>query len=364
LRGGTNWGGASTCSRRGFDVPALRAELDRLTETQSRPEFWAARETAGEVVRRVGELRRWLDPLVGAAGRLEELGVMAELARDEADEALAEETAGGLEELAGRLDRLEFQFLLHGPDDSRGALLEIHPGAGGTESQDWAEMLLRMYTRYFERQGMKFEAIDLQAGEEAGIKSAALEIDAEFAFGYLKSESGVHRLVRISPYDAQARRHTSFASVFVYPLVEGDIEVEINEADLRIDTFRASGAGGQHVNKTSSAIRIVHLPTNITVQCQSERSQHRNRDSAMKMLRARLYMRALDEEKKKRDVIENEKKDIAWGSQIRSYVLQPYTKIKDHRTDWETSNTTAFLDGEIEACIDAYLRATSQATGR
>jgi peptide chain release factor 2 len=211
---------------------------------------------------------------------------------------------------------------------------------------------------------MKFEAIDLQAGEEAGIKSAALEIDAEFAFGYLKSESGVHRLVRISPYDAQARRHTSFASVFVYPLVEGDIEVEINEADLRIDTFRASGAGGQHVNKTSSAIRIVHLPTNITVQCQSERSQHRNRDSAMKMLRARLYMRALDEEKKKRDVIENEKKDIAWGSQIRSYVLQPYTKIKDHRTDWETSNTTAFLDGEIEACIDAYLRATSQATGR
>ena len=289
---------------------------------------------------------------------------MAELARDETDEALAEETASGLEELAGRLERLEFQFLLHGPDDGRGALLEIHPGAGGTESQDWAEMLLRMYTRYFERQGMKFEAIDLQAGEEAGIKSAALEIDAEFAFGYLKSESGVHRLVRISPYDAQARRHTSFASVFVYPLVEGDIEVEINEADLRVDTFRASGAGGQHVNKTSSAIRIVHLPTNITVQCQSERSQHRNRDSAMKMLRARLYMRALDEEKKKREVIENQKKDIAWGSQIRSYVLQPYTKIKDHRTDWETSNTTAFLDGEIEACIDAYLRATSQATGR
>ena len=335
-----------------------------LDEAQSKPEFWTDREAAGLVVRRVGELRRWLDPLAASETRLEELSLLAELARDEQDDATADEVAASLEELAGRLERLEFLFLLHGPDDGRGALLEIHPGAGGTESQDWAEMLLRMYSRYLERQGMKFDLIDLQAGEEAGVKSAVLEIDAPFAFGYLKSESGVHRLVRISPFDAQARRHTSFASVFVYPLVEGDIEVEVNEADLRIDTFRASGAGGQHVNKTSSAFRIVHLPTGITVQCQTERSQHRNRDSAMKMLRARLYMMALEEERKKREAIENEKKEIAWGSQIRSYVLQPYTKVKDHRTDWETSNTTAVLDGEIEGCIDAYLRATSQASGR
>ncbi len=298
------------------------------------------------------------------AARLEELSILADLAREEEDEATAAEAAGGLDELAASLERLEVQFLLSGPDDARGAILEIHPGAGGTESQDWAQMLLRMYTRFLERHEMKYETIDLQDGEEAGIKSAALEIDSDFAFGWLKSESGVHRLVRISPFDAQARRHTSFASVFVYPLVDDDVQVEINEADLRVDTFRASGAGGQHVNKTSSAIRIVHLPTGITVQCQTERSQHRNRESAMKMLRARLYMLALEEERKKREAIENEKKDIAWGSQIRSYVLQPYTKVKDHRTDWETGNTTGFLDGDLDDVIDAYLRANSQAAGR
>jgi len=335
-----------------------------LAERQSRPDFWEDREAAGAAVARIGALKRSLEPLREAEARWEELGVLAQLAREEGDEATADEAATGLEELAQRLERLEFQLLLGGPDDGRGALLEIHPGAGGTESQDWAEMLLRMYTRYLERQGMKHELIDLQAGEEAGIKSAVLEIAHPFAYGFLKSESGVHRLVRISPFDAQARRHTSFASVFVFPLVEEDVQVEINEADLRIDTFRASGAGGQHVNKTSSAVRIVHLPTGITVQCQTERSQHRNRDSAMKMLRARLYMRALEEERKKREAIESEKKDIAWGSQIRSYVLQPYTKVKDHRTEHETGNTTAVLDGDIGAFIDAYLRWSGQAAGR
>lgn len=309
-------------------------------------------------------MKRQLEPLREADRRWEDLQVLAELAREEGDETAAAEAAAGLEELAELVERLETQFLLNGPDDARGALLEIHPGAGGTESQDWAQMLLRMYSRYLERHEMGFEVIDLQDGEEAGIKSAVLEIDHAFAYGYLKSESGVHRLVRISPFDASARRHTSFASVFVFPLVDEDVQVEINEADLRVDTFRASGAGGQHVNKTSSAIRIVHLPTGITVQCQTERSQHRNRDSAMKMLRARLYMRALEEERKKREAIENEKKDIAWGSQIRSYVLQPYTKVKDHRTDAETGNTTAFLDGDIDAFIDAYLRRTSQTAGK
>ncbi len=283
------------------------------------------------------------------------------MARDEDDDETAAEVRNGLAELQRRVAKLDFQFLLGGDDDERGAILEIHPGAGGTESQDWAEMLLRMYTRYLERNGMKFRTLDLQSGEEAGIKSAVLEIDAAFAYGYLKSESGVHRLVRISPYDAQSRRHTSFASVFVFPLIDDEVGIEINPADLRIDTFRAQGAGGQHVNKTDSAVRIVHEPTGIVVQCQSERSQHRNRESAMTMLRAKLYMQALEERQKERESIESEKMEIAWGSQIRSYVLQPYTKVKDHRTEHETGNATAVLDGNIDAFIDAYLRAQSSA---
>jgi len=291
------------------------------------------------------------------------LGLLSELAAEEGDAETVAEVTEGVENLRKLIDRLESQFLLSGPDDSRGALLEIHPGAGGTESQDWAEMLLRMYVRYLERHDMKHSTLDLQSGDEAGIKSAALEIPGDFAYGYLKSESGVHRLVRISPFDAQSRRHTSFASVFVYPLIKNDVEVEINEADLRIDTYRASGAGGQHVNKTDSAVRITHEPTNIVVQCQSERSQHRNRESAMTLLRARLYMRIMEEERKKRDAIENQKKEIAWGNQIRSYVLQPYTKVKDHRTDHETGNTSAVLDGDLDSFIDAYLRVTSRAAG-
>jgi peptide chain release factor 2 len=216
-----------------------------------------------------------------------------------------------------------------------------------------------MYTRYLERNSMRFKAIDLQVGEEAGIKSAAVEVDHPFAYGYLKSESGVHRLVRISPFDAQKRRHTSFASVFVYPLIEDEVEVEINPTDLRIDTFRSQGAGGQHVNRTDSAVRIVHNPTGIVVQCQAERSQHRNREIAMKMLRAKLYLMALEERRKEREAIESEKMEIAWGSQIRSYVLQPYTKVKDHRTEMETSNAMAVLDGDLGDFIDAYLRSRS-----
>ena len=308
-------------------------------------------------MRRSRTLKQWIEPLEAAEQRCEDLAVLAELAGEEQDSETVVEVNDGLADLVQQLARLDFQFLLSGDDDNRGAILEIHPGAGGTESQDWAEMLLRMYSRYLERSGMAFKTIDLQDGEEAGIKSAALEIDHPFAYGYLKSESGVHRLVRISPFDAQKRRHTSFASVFVYPLIEEDVEVEINPADLRVDTFRAQGAGGQHVNKTDSAIRIVHNPTGIVVQCQSERSQHRNRESAMKMLRAKLYLLALEEKQKERAAIENEKMEIAWGSQIRSYVLQPYTKVKDHRTEHETGNTTAVLDGEIDAFIDAYLRS-------
>ena len=290
-------------------------------------------------------------------------GILAELAAEEDDADTVAEIAESVDALVRQLDRLESSFLLSGPDDARGALLEIHPGAGGTDSQDWAEMLLRMYTRWLEAQGMSYSAVDLQPGDEAGIKSATLEIKADFAFGRLKSETGVHRLVRISPFDAQSRRHTAFSSVMVFPLVEDDIEIEIDESDLRIDTYRASGAGGQHVNKTDSAVRLTHLPTNLVVQCQSERSQLRNRESAMKMLKAKLYLKAVEEERAKRDAVAGEKMEIAWGSQIRSYVLQPYTKVKDHRTDHETGNASAVLDGDLDGFIDAYLRHTSEGAG-
>ncbi len=323
---------------------------------QTEPDFWNDQEEANRIVRRIRSLKQWVEPLQEAEAMAEDLEVMAELAVAEEDEDAAAEVREGLPKLEEAVSRLDFQFLLSGEDDERGAVLEIHPGAGGTESADWAQMLMRMYTRYFERHDLKFKTLELQPGDEAGIKTAVIEVDSPFAYGYLKSESGVHRLVRISPFDAQNRRHTSFASVFVYPLVDDDVEVEINPADLRIDTFRAQGAGGQHVNKTDSAVRITHEPTGTVVSCQSERSQHRNRESAMTMLRAKLYQRLLLERQKERDAMEAEKMENAWGSQIRSYVLQPYTKVKDHRTDFETGNATAVLDGDLDGFIDAYLR--------
>ena len=320
------------------------------------PDFWNDQDKASRTLRKAQSLKQWVVPLDQGVEQGQELKLLAEMVQEEEDEDSRAEVKEGLGNLEAAVEKLDFQFLLGGEEDERGAVLEIHPGAGGTESQDWAQMLLRMYNRYFERHGMKTKSLDLQAGDEAGIKSAVLEIDHPFAFGYLKCESGVHRLVRISPFDSQNRRHTSFASVFVYPLVNDDIEVEIDPTVLRIDTYRAQGAGGQHVNKTDSAIRITHEPTGIVVQCQSERSQHRNRESAMTMLRAKLYMKIMEEKQKERDAIEEEKMEIAWGSQIRSYVLQPYTKVKDHRTNYETGNSNAVLDGDLDGFIDAYLR--------
>lgn len=245
--------------------------------------------------------------------------------------------------------------MLSGEHDSKNAILTIHPGAGGTESQDWAEMLMRMYLRYAERSDFKTEIMDFQSGDEAGIKSVTIEITGQYAYGYLRAEAGVHRLVRISPFDSNKRRHTSFASVFVLPEIDEKIDVDIDPGDLRIDTYRASGAGGQHVNKTDSAIRITHIPTGIVVQCQNERSQHKNKANALKILAARLYQKKLEEKREKMQKMEDNKKDIAWGSQIRSYVFHPYNMVKDHRTDTETSNVQQVMDGDIDPFIESYL---------
>lgn len=258
-------------------------------------------------------------------------------------------------ELSTKFEKLEFDALLSGPDDFRNAILTIHPGAGGTESLDWADMLFRMYNRWVERRGFTAELMDYQLGEEAGLKSATIEVKGDYAFGFLKAESGVHRLVRISPFDANSRRHTSFVSVHVYPVVDDNIEIEIDEEDVRVDTYRASGAGGQHVNKTSSAIRLTHIPSGIVVTCQSERSQHRNKDAAYTVLKSRLYQVKKEEEAAKMAKFSETKKKIEWGSQIRSYVFHPYNMVKDHRTSTETGNVQAVMDGDIDQFIEAYL---------
>ena len=266
-----------------------------------------------------------------------------------------EEIDNSLSQLGLELRQLELAAMLSGPDDHRNAILTIHPGAGGTESQDWADMLFRMFNRWAERRQFEVELLDYQPGEEAGLKSATLEIKGDYAFGFLQAESGVHRLVRISPFDANARRHTSFASVHVFPVVEDNVEIEINEEEVRVDTYRSSGAGGQHVNKTSSAIRLTHIPSGIVVTCQSERSQYKNKDAAYTVLKARLYQLHREEEAKKMEKFEKTKKKIEWGSQIRSYVFHPYNMVKDHRTLHETSNVQAVMDGDIDPFIEAYL---------
>jgi peptide chain release factor 2 len=339
-----------------FEIPGKLEEVEELEGLMARPDFWDNQERAQQVIEKVKRLKLWTGPFLSLTARLEELDEIVGLLEEESDEELEAELQRELEEAAEGLHQLELKNMLRGPDAHRDALVTIHPGAGGTESQDWADMLMRMYTRWGESRGFQVDPMDVLPGEEAGIKSATLEIRGSYAFGYLAAERGIHRLVRISPFDSQGRRHTSFASVFVYPVVDDDIEVEVNEEDLRIDTFRASGAGGQHVNKTSSAVRITHEPTGIVVSCQQERSQHKNKSKAMKMLKAALYQRAVEERDAEREELESTKTDIAWGNQIRSYVLQPYTMVKDHRTALEIGNAEAVLDGRIDDFIEAYLQ--------
>lgn len=343
-----------------FDVETLQARKSELQEESTAPDFWDNPQSAQQILQEISRYDEQLEKWENVRELHEELEVMLELGEEEKESSLEEELRNLLKQYRQALGNLELQVMLSGEDDPKDAILTIHPGAGGTESQDWAAMLYRMYTRWIEHQGWKFQVIDYQPGEEAGLKSVALEVTGNFVYGYLKAEAGVHRLVRISPFDADSRRHTSFASVFVYPEVEDDIEVDIDPSDLRIDTYRASGAGGQHVNKTESAVRITHLPTDIVVQCQNERSQHKNKANAMKMLRARLYQLKQEEARAEIEEMEAAKKDISWGNQIRSYVFHPYTKVKDHRTEVETGNVQAVMDGELDEFIKAYLMRNAE----
>lgn len=323
----------------------------------AKPGFWKDQTKAQGIVQELKMARSVVEGFGRTGQKVSDGSELLSLALEEDDtETLLEieEQLGGLKE---EVDRLELKSFLGAPEDVLGAVVSIHPGAGGTESQDWAEMLYRMYLRWTERSGFVTDVLDYQAGEEAGVKDATFEVNGEYAFGYLKGESGVHRLVRISPFDASGRRHTSFASVFVYPQVGESAEVEINDADIRVDTYRASGAGGQHVNKTDSAVRITHIPSGIVATSQSERSQHRNRENAFKIIRARLYLEKLEQDRKKLDALYDQQKEIAWGSQIRSYVFQPYTMVKDHRTDHEEGDVQAVMNGNIDRFIDAYLRS-------
>lgn len=321
------------------------------------PNFWDDQQEAQKIINESNALKEMVNGYRELESQQEELEVTYELAKEENDQELKEELEAELEGFTEKLNEYELQLLLNGPYDANNAILELHPGAGGTESQDWCSMLLRMYTRWGEKKGFKVETLDYLPGDEAGVKSVTLLFKGHNAYGYLKAEKGIHRLVRISPFDAAGRRHTSFVSCEVMPEIDDNIEVEVRPEDLRVDTYRASGAGGQHINKTSSAVRITHIPTGIVVSCQSERSQIQNREQAMKMLKAKLYQKEVEEKEKQLAEIRGEQKEIGWGSQIRSYVFHPYSMVKDHRTNVETGNVQAVMDGEIDPFIDAYLRS-------
>ncbi|GAA0462479.1 peptide chain release factor 2 [Alkalibacillus silvisoli] len=321
------------------------------------PNFWNDQEQAQKVISESNALKDLVQKFDHNEEGLENLEVSYELVKEENDEELFDDLQEQLKSVSTSLNQFELNILLSEPYDQNNAIIEIHPGAGGTESQDWAEMLLRMYTRYAERKGFKVETLDYLPGDEAGVKSVTLLIQGHNAYGYLKAEKGVHRLVRISPFDSSGRRHTSFASLDAMPEFNDDVEIDVKNEDLKIDTYRASGAGGQHVNTTDSAVRITHLPTNTIVTCQSERSQIKNRDQAMKMLKSKLYQLEIEKQQQQLDEIRGEQKEIGWGSQIRSYVFHPYNMVKDHRTNVENGNTQAVMDGELDPFIDAYLRS-------
>jgi peptide chain release factor 2 len=333
-----------------------------MESTISAPDFWDNAETAQRLLKERTALEKVVDSWERLHRQEEDVRVLIELGTEAGDEETLQEVSKLNEQLEKGVSEAEFQRMLSGPHDRSSCFFSINAGAGGTESQDWAEMLLRMYLRYCERKGWRTEITDYQAGEEAGVKGVTFSVTGEFAYGYLKAEAGIHRLVRISPFDSNARRHTSFASVFVFPEIEDDVEVKINESDLRVDTYRSSGAGGQHVNTTDSAIRITHIPTGIVVACQTERSQHLNRATAMRVLRAKLYERELEEREARAQEISGEKKEIGWGSQIRSYVLHPYKMVKDLRTGIETGNPDAVLDGDLEEFVIAYLMGVKRNT--
>ncbi|KGX92941.1 peptide chain release factor 2 [Pontibacillus halophilus JSM 076056 = DSM 19796] len=321
------------------------------------PSFWDDQTTAQRVINEVNGLKEYVHTLEKHEETLENLEVSLELVKEEDDKELRADLEEEVGQLNEHLNTFEINILLDEPYDKNNAILELHPGAGGTESQDWASMLLRMYTRWAEERGFKVNTMDYLPGDEAGVKSVTLNIQGHNAYGYLKAEKGIHRLVRISPFDSSGRRHTSFASCEVMPEFNDEVEIEVRSEDLKVDTYRASGAGGQHVNTTDSAVRITHVPTNTIVTCQSERSQIKNREQAMKMLKSKLYQQEIERQQRELDEIRGEQKEIGWGSQIRSYVFHPYSMVKDHRTNKEVGNVNAVMDGELDPFIDAYLRS-------
>ena len=344
-----------------FDISKIKKELVELEKQTEQEDFWQKEpQETGKILSQMKQLKSKIDTYQNAENEIQTLEDLTELVSMEIDESVVKEILHNTQKLESEIEKIQLETLLSGKYDKCNAILTLHPGAGGTESQDWAEMLYRMYTRWAVKNGYEVKELDYLEGEEAGIKSVTFEIIGENAYGYMKGEMGVHRLVRISPFDAGGRRHTSFASLEVLPEITDDIQIDINPDDLRVDTYRASGAGGQHINKTSSAVRITHIPTNIVVACQSERSQIQNRETAMRMLKSKLLDLKEKEQKEKIENLKGEQKDIAWGSQIRSYVFCPYTLVKDHRTNYEIGNVESVMDGNIDDFIEAYLKFSNK----